>query len=86
MPRRWDYRRMTPDELSTALDRLDMTADELAKHVGSARERVIRCLKGQEDIPPSTFLLCRLWLDVPGALELTRDHTDHFATRRTEEN
>ena len=66
MSRRYVYDRIDHLELSRRLDRLGISARELARASGANEDRVLKWLDGREDIPPHIDLLTTLWMRVPG--------------------
>ncbi len=86
MPNR--YRRMSPEELSQALDDLHLSAGQFARLAGSQRKRVLLWLEKSdargEDIPHHIAVLCEL-LKLPGAMDIARRVTDE-AIIETEES
>lgn len=79
MARRHVYQRMTPQQLAEALKRAGVTAAEFAYHTGMARDRVLRCLEGKEDVPPACWFFVTALL-FPGFLAHMREITPRIAT------
>ena len=78
---RYEYDRMTGEQLSAALNELGLSKREFAKFVGAKAERVQGWLDGTESagrIPQWVPLILGL-LTLPGALELARAYTDSVA-------
>jgi hypothetical protein len=71
---------MSPENLSAALDELDMTAGGFARLYGVPRERVIMWLEGQQDIPHTVGLVC-VMLTVKPAAMLAGAYTDRVCRR-----
>jgi hypothetical protein len=67
MPNR--FRRLTPDQLSEAMDCLKLSANELARLGGHQRRRVLQWLEGQEEVPHHIAVLLAMWFLVPETLD-----------------
>lgn len=76
--KRYEYDRMTGEQLSAALAQLGISMREFAKLVGAKPERVQAWLDGADNIPQSAALAAVL-LTLPGAIELARSYTDSVA-------
>lgn len=76
--KRYEYDRMTGEQLSAALAQLGITMREFAKLLGAKPERVQAWLLGTDNIPQSAALAAVL-LTLPGALDLARTYTDSVA-------
>lgn len=76
--KRYEYERMTGEQLSAALAQLGITMREFGKLTGTKPERVQAWLTGNDNIPQSAALAAVL-LTLPGALELARTYTDSVA-------
>jgi hypothetical protein len=76
--KRYEYDRMTGEQLSAALAQLGISMREFGKLVGAKPERVQAWLDGSDNIPQSAALAAVL-LTLPGALELARTYTESVA-------
>lgn len=76
--KRYEYERMTGEQLSAALAQLGISMREFGKLTGTKPERVQSWLDGTDNIPQSAALAAVL-LTLPGALELARTYTDSVA-------
>ena len=63
MPDVYQYRRMTAQQLSDALNHLDLTANQFARLIGAQRKRVLGWLAGEDRIPHHVYLLARLLVE-----------------------
>ena len=78
------YQRMTPEQLSAALDTLNIGVFEAAQLFGSQSKRVEEWLSGKSDIPPYVSILCAM-LTVPGAMAMARKTVDHIRIKGGDE-
>lgn len=77
--RRYVYSRINSIELSARLNRIGITAGQLARASGADLRRAQRWLEGSEDIPPHIDLITRTWEQVPGALAEAKAWADETA-------
>lgn len=68
MSRRYTYQRMTPEQLSAALDQLKLTKWQFIRLSGLSHQKVERMLTGEADIPHETAVLLSV-LTLPGAMD-----------------
>lgn len=67
--KRYEYERMTGEQLSAALDQIGIDAATFSELHGAKQERVENWQAGRDAPPQSAALLCVL-LTIPGALDL----------------
>ena len=86
MSRRYVYDRIDHLELSRRLDRLGISARELARASGANEDRVLKWLDGREDIPPHIDLLTTILNDVPEVQFVVREWVNRTCQDRRNEN
>jgi hypothetical protein len=72
------YRRISPADLSRALDDLGLSAGQFARLLGCQRRRVMWWLEGRPDKEPAPHYVAWIveLLKLPGAMAIARQITD----------
>ena len=70
--KRFEYVRMTANELSADLEEIGMTVSSFARITGTIAERVQRWADGGEDIPTWVPIMTAIMKNVPGAIPEAR--------------
>lgn len=70
--KRFEYVRMTGEELTADLKAIGMPVTAFARITGSLAERVQKWANGEEDIPTWVPILTAIFKNVPGALPEAR--------------
>lgn len=78
--RRIEYTRMTPSDFSDDLKELDLKLVDFCMITGHRYERVLKWLKGDEDIPPHLPVLMAL-LKLPGAIDVAREQAAFYIAK-----
>lgn len=78
------YRRMTPRELSEAIDKLGLSAGKIARLTGNQRKRILQWLEGTEEIPHIFHALVRVMLEFDDGVSFLLDLANEYIIEQEE--
>lgn len=84
MSRRYTYNRMTAEQLSAALNQLNLSLRQFCRLSGKSEAKAQRWIAGKEDIPHDVAVMLAL-LTVPGAMDVAKAVTDAFLIEERED-
>ena len=76
------YKKLTPGELSTRLDGLEITATNFAYIYGTTEARVMQWLDGSMDVPHPARILLDIFAKNPEMFDIAERSTNLSTTRR----